>query len=84
MWNYNNFFYKKIYNYFKRKEEEEVKISDGIVCLTYAAEKIIKKWPQYKKQIILEVIPCSVDMNLFDPEKINQSRKRNIKKRIEH
>ena len=70
MWNYNSHFYRKIYNYFKRKEKEEVKLSDGIVCLTYAAEKIIQEWPEYKKQVILEVIPCSVDMNLFDPEKM--------------
>jgi glycosyltransferase involved in cell wall biosynthesis len=81
MWNYNNFFYRKIYNYFKRKEEEELKLSDGIVCLTYAAEKIIKQWPQYKKQI-LEVIPCSVDMDLFDPEKINREQKVLLKKKL--
>ena len=49
----DNFFYKTIYNYFKRKEDVEVKMSDGIVCLTYAAEKIIKEWPQYKKEVVL-------------------------------
>ncbi len=75
MWNYNNYFYRKIYNYFKKKEGEEVRMSDGIVCLTYAAEKIIKAWPQYKKEIPLEVIPCSVDMELFDPGKCDQKQK---------
>ena len=82
MWNYNNYFYRKIYNYFKRKEEEEVKLSDGIVCLTYAAEKIIREWPEYKKQVILEVIPCSVDMNLFDPEKIKSEQKEILRKEL--
>jgi glycosyltransferase involved in cell wall biosynthesis len=81
MWDYNNFFYKKIYNYFKRKEKEELTLSDGIVCLTYAAERIIKELPQYKKQI-LEVIPCSVDMTLFDPVKINQEQKKNLRKEL--
>ena len=75
MWNINNFLYKTIYKYFKRKEEEEVKMSDGIVCLTHAAEKIIRGWPQYEKEIILEVIPCSVDMKLFDPGKIGGKEK---------
>src|SRR6185312_4146192 len=82
MWNIDNFFYKTIYNYFKRKEDEQVKMSDGIVCLTYAAEKIIKEWPQYKKEVILEVIPCSTDMALFDPEKIHPEQKEKLKKTL--
>ena len=82
MWKINNFFYKIIYNYFKRKEDEEVTMSDGIVCLTYAAEKIIKEWPQYKKEVILEVIPCSTDMALFDPERINAEQKKKLKNEL--
>ncbi|MEO6220338.1 MAG: glycosyltransferase [Ginsengibacter sp.] len=80
MWNTNRFFYKKIYRFFKRKEGEEVDNCDGIVCLTYAAESIIKQWPQYKKQIPLEIIPCSVDMNLFNPGKVTDEKKRTLKK----
>ena len=83
IWNLNSFFYKKIYHYFKQKENEAVEKSDGIVCLTYAAEKIIAQWPQYKKKIPLEVIPCSVDMNLFDPETIDNIQKLNLKKELE-
>lgn len=82
MWNKENFFYKKIYEFFKQKETEAVNESDGIVCLTYAAEKIIKQWPHYKKEIPLEVIPCSVDMRLFDPEKINAGLKLKFKKEL--
>ena len=82
MWKIDNFFYRTIYNYFKRKEDEEVKMSDGIVCLTYAAEKIIKEWPQYNREVILEVIPCSTDMTLFDPEKINSEQKDKLKKEL--
>ena len=82
MWKIDNFFYEIIYNYFKRREDEEVEMSDGIVCLTYAAEKIIKEWPQYKNEVILEVIPCSTDMSLFDPEKINPEQKEMIKKQL--
>ncbi len=83
MWNNNNFFYKRIYNFFKNKEEEEVEKSDGIVCLTYAAEKIIKQWPQFKIQTPLEVIPCSVDLNLFDPGKIKGEIKNEVKKKLD-
>jgi glycosyltransferase involved in cell wall biosynthesis len=82
MWNSNNFFYKSIYKFFKSKEDEAVEKSDGIVCLTYAAEKIIKQWPRYKKHIPMEVIPCSVDIDLFDPAKIENDLKSNYKKKF--
>lgn len=82
MWDITNYFYKWIYNYFKRKENEEIENCDGIVCLTYAAEEIIKQWPQYNKQIPLEVIPCSVDLDLFDPAKINEEKKDTLKKEV--
>lgn len=82
IWNKRNFFHKKIYDFFKRKEKEEIENSDGIICLTYVAEKIIKGWPQYKNEIPLQVIPCSVDMNLFDPEKIDTSQKSKLKSEL--
>jgi len=82
MWNTKNIFFRTIYNFFKKKEENAVDNSDGIVCLTYAAGRIIEQWPQYKKQIPLEVIPCSVDMNLFDTEKIDIGLRSNFKKEL--
>lgn len=82
IWNPKNFIYKKIYRFFKEKENEAVEKSDGIVCLTYAAEKIIKQWPQYKKHVPLMVIPCSVDMALFDPEEINPIQKSKLKNEL--
>ena len=79
IWNLKNPLYKIIYKYFKRIEEEEVKRCDGMVCLTYAAKKIIQQWPQYSEKVILEVIPCSTDMALFDPEQINPEQKEKLK-----
>ena len=75
IWNKQNSFYKIIYHFFKRKEEQAVAINDGIVCLTFAAEKIIKEWPEYKRETPLEVIPCSADTDLFDPENLNQEER---------
>ena len=82
MWNKKNFFYKKVYRFFKQKENEAVEKSDGIVCLTNAAEKIIREWPQYKNHIPLKVIPCSVDMNLFDPDKIDSAKKLKFREQL--
>ena len=75
MWNQSSFLYRTIYRYFKKQEIEEVKESDGIVCLTHAAEKIIKGWPAYNQQTPLEVIPCSADLELFDPAAIDERKK---------
>lgn len=82
MWNLKNPLYKTVYNWFKKKETEQVKLSDGIVCLTYAAEKIIKQWPAYNATTPLEVIPCSADLNLFDPAKITEEEKNNARKQL--
>ena len=82
MWNKNNFLFRRIYNFFKRKEEEQIKICDGIVCLTHAAGKIIRQLPEYKKGIPLEVIPCAVDMKLFDPGKIDNALRDSLKKEL--
>lgn len=82
MWNIKNQVYKVIYNFFAKKESEAVTQSDGIVCLTYAAEKIIKGWPEYKPAIPLEIIPCSADLELFDPEKIDEKEKAALKSEL--
>ena len=82
MWNMKNPLYKTVYNFFKRKEAEELEQSDGIVCLTYAAQKIITEWPAYKKNIPLEVIPCSADLALFDPARISIEEKATLKRSL--
>jgi len=82
MWNVKNPLFKRIYKYFKSKETEAVRQSDGIVCLTHAAEKIIHQWPEYKPSVPLEVIPCSVDLDLFDPSRIDMIKKKELRKEL--
>jgi len=82
MWNTKNIFYKAIYNYFKSHEEEAVAKSDGIVCLTFAAENIIRNFSMFQQKIPLSVIPCSVDMKLFDPGNINPELKSKFEKEL--
>jgi len=78
MWNMNNSLYKIVYRYFIQKEKEQVDMCDGIVCLTYAAEKIIRQLPEYKTSIPLAVIPCSADMELFNPSTITAAQKHQL------
>ena len=74
IWNVKRPHYRAIYNYFKKKESDEIKNCDGIVCLTHAAEKILKSLPEYRHEIPLTVIPCSVDTHLFDPFRIRKDQ----------
>ena len=83
MWNPANPLFRLVYGFFKRKETEAVEKSDGIVCLTYAAEKIIRTWPAYKPAVPLEVIPCSADLELFNPALIPVAEKESIKKELQ-
>jgi len=81
-WKESNPIFGRIYKYFKNKEQEEIEQNDGMVCLTNKAEKIIKTWPYYKPGTPLTVIPCSVDLNLFDPGKIDIDLKKQFESRI--
>jgi len=82
MWNMNNSLYKIVYRYFIKKEKEQVAMCDGIVCLTYAAEKIIRQLPEYKSSGPLAVIPCSADMQLFNPSTITTAQKQQLQKEL--
>ncbi len=80
IWDRKNALYNSIYQYFKKKEEEQVRISDGIVCLTYAARDIIQQWPSYNHSVPIAVIPCSVDLQLFDEASLDQQQREALKK----
>ncbi|HEY5371581.1 MAG TPA: glycosyltransferase [Hanamia sp.] len=82
-WKETSPIFGRIYKYFKNKEREEIAQSDGMVCLTHKAEKIIKTWPYYKPGATLKVIPCSVDLNLFDPDRIDIDLKKEFEFRLD-
>lgn len=82
-WNLKNAAFRKVYQFFKKRESEAIEMNDGIVCLTHAAEKIIKDWPEYKKEIPLKVIRCSVDMELFNSQNIDPVSKNKIQEELQ-
>jgi len=82
IWNRRNPLYEIIYRYFKKKEAEELRYCDGIVCLTEAAESIIRKEPDYIDSTPLEVIPCSVDLRLFNPTAIDSNQQTNLRQEL--
>ncbi|MEO8765781.1 MAG: glycosyltransferase [Ginsengibacter sp.] len=84
MWNMKNPLFKIIYRWFKKKEYECLEIADYNTCLTFKAKKEILSWKNITRQPVnIEVIPCSVDLDLFDPAKINAEVKQALSKELQ-
>lgn len=77
LWNLKNPIYKGIYNHFKRKERQYLEEADAVISLTHAAKVEIHSWgvgddlPNKT-----HVIPCCVDLGLFDPSKTDKAEMR--------
>ncbi len=82
IWNTANPLYRIIYNFFKKKEKEELAACDGIVCLTHAAEKITRALPEFRKDTPLAVIPCSADLDLFNSQTIGNEQLQNLRNEL--
>lgn len=83
IWNLKNPLFKWVYSYFKKKEKQFFSESDGIISLTHAGKKIILDWnlPNVSSDKI-EVIPCCVDLNLFNLESVQLEKKQEIQKNL--
>lgn len=80
MWNLKNPLFKKIYNFFKEHEYECIELGDYTTCLTYHAKTEMHSWKIISGQPIpIEVIPCSVDMKLFNPGNIDGTVRAKLK-----
>lgn len=64
-WNQRNPLFRRVYNYYKKKEKKFIEEADCIISLTEAGKNEILKWPAYKASVPLRVIPCCADMDLF-------------------
>jgi glycosyltransferase involved in cell wall biosynthesis len=83
LWNIKNPVFATIYRYFKRKERQFLETSDHIISLTNAARKEMESWYASEKFAPIEVIPCCVDLNLFDPSTINPLEAETIKNQLQ-
>jgi hypothetical protein len=82
VWNLSNPVYLVIYSYFKQKEKAYAQFSDAIVSLTEAGKEVMEGWPTMKHRDKITVIPCSVDMDLFDSTKLDPQKLSVIKQNI--
>lgn len=82
IWTLKNPIYKTIYKYFKRKEIQFFNTSDYTISLTDNGKNEILSWSKIKKNINIQVIPCCVDLNLFDPEKVTEKQLAEAKNKL--
>lgn len=82
MWNLSNPLFKLIYNFFKKQEDLAIRVADYNSCLTKNAEKEIRSWDRVPQPVRLSVIPCSVDMNFFNPANYSDEQKSALRKSI--
>ncbi len=83
MWDLKNPVFKAIYNFFKKHEYECLEAADHITCLTHAAKKEMLTWQNVKGQPLpIRVIPCSADLELFDPQHIDPVIKQQFGKEL--
>ena len=83
MWNLKNPIFRSVYHFFKRHELECIEKADYNTCLTFKAKEEILSWKhQFITNVKLEVIPCSVDLELYDSESIDPISIRKLKSEL--
>lgn len=83
IWNIEKPIYKKIYNFFKRKEIQFFNKSTAVISLTHAGKDELIRWnlPELPQEKIT-VIPCCVDLEKFNPELISNDQIQHTKKEL--
>lgn len=79
LWNLKNPIYKIVYQYFKKKEIAFCNQADRIIALTENAKEVLSGWGMKDK---VTMIPCCVDLDSFDPEKIENRQKERLRTQL--
>jgi glycosyltransferase involved in cell wall biosynthesis len=81
IWNLSNPIFRLVYFYFKKKEKHIISIADHIVTLTLKSKLIIKD--RFKvEEATISVIPCCVDVDFFNPDRIDCDHVSELKKML--
>src|SRR5258705_9038134 len=80
-WDLKKPFYKRIYDYYKKKEKDFLLTANGIVSLTKAAKDLLLSKPEYKN-LSIEVIPCCADLDHFNFNRISKQRSDELRSKL--
>jgi glycosyltransferase involved in cell wall biosynthesis len=81
IWKKKNPVFGYIYKYFKKKEKQFLQEADQVISLTQNAKDEILSW-SLKSQPSITVIPCCVDMQLFDPSVITSVQQQQLRQEL--
>jgi len=81
LWNLNNPVHFAVHRYFKWKEKRFLLNADNIVVLTKKAKNILINEYAVRDHLIT-VIPCCVDIDLFDHTKVSSQQKVELRKKL--
>ena len=87
IWNLKLLPFKKVYNFFKKKEQDFLLNADQVISLTYNGKVEMRSWKFLEgKSDNISVIPCCADLNHFDfnTNKRNEIIKSNLKIPLEN
>jgi glycosyltransferase involved in cell wall biosynthesis len=79
IWNLSNPVYRLVYHFFKSKEAAFIQFSDVIISLTESGKQVIHTWPTMAHSKKIMVIPCCVDMDLFNRRSLDESKIQELK-----
>ncbi len=83
IWSLDSPIYRRIFNYFKRKESEFLLNSDYSIIGTENGCNEIATWKSMQgKNINIKVIPCCADLDMFDPSKITSEEQAALKVKL--
>jgi len=83
IWDLKNPIFKRVYSFFKKKEIQFFSTADYVISLTYNGKEEIESWPEFhNKPPKIEVIPCCVDLDLFNPTKIQEEKKEELRLKL--
>jgi hypothetical protein len=74
-WDVSKPVFKRVYNYYKKKERLYLQNADYIISLTEAGKKEMTNWEAFDSRIPLKVIPCCADMAHFSVTSADQKQK---------
>ena len=84
IWSLKNPLFKTVYRFFKRKEIEFFQEADHIVSLTENGKNEIQSWPEFRNQKLpISVIPCCVNLAMFNPDSITDAQKEALKTKLQ-
>jgi glycosyltransferase involved in cell wall biosynthesis len=91
VWNLRNPIFKKVYEFFKRKEIEFLIDAGAIISLTENGKEEILSWQKLSqtpsalktKKLDISVIPCCVDTELFNPSTVSSDLQETLRNQLD-